>query len=231
MSAFQQLEKCRAALRLMAVELSRVQDRERLRIASGLHDDLGQTLAAMQIHLGRLAALDLDEQSREIVAELSTQLTQAVTSTRTLTFELTSPRAPELGIEAELEQLATRLSNVGTLCEADLTADSKPLDAEVAGAVVRAVRELAYNIHKHANADSARIMAQRIDDDIQITISDNGVGFDLNTRANPEELGTGLLIVQERMAEVGGHVKIDSSVGSGTTIVLTAPLLERPAVK
>lgn len=221
-----QLGECRAALRAMALELSRAQDEERARIARDLHDDLGQTLVAVQLRLAEFDGSGSPDIQREFVGEVSDLLRETIDSVRTLTFELRAPVLPELGIDFELEHLATDLTEkFGIPCRFDSDSAPKPLSPEVAVTLLRVCRELVHNIIKHSRAHKAELDVQRARDRILITISDDGIGFPPRAPSAPERMGFGLLIISERLAEIGGEMELRSSTGTGTRAVVAAPLL------
>ncbi len=221
-----ELTECRATLRAMALVLARAEDAERARIARGLHDDLGQTLAAVQLRLAELERAGTEGARRTIIAAVSDLVGEAIESSRTLTFELMAPVMPEIGIDAELEHLATRLmEESGTKCRFDSDSEPKPVSPEVAVALLRVTCELLVNVKKHADAETAIVAVTRVGDRIRVAVSDDGIGFEPHSPTAPERAGFGLLIVEERLARIGGDVEIDSSQGSGARIVVTAPLL------
>ncbi len=225
----QELAACRESLRLLALELSRVEDLERQRIARDLHDDLGQALVSAQLRLSDLEERDGDEDKAQALSEVRLLISEAIKSSRTVTFELMAPVMPELGIEAELQHLASRLNEMhGVPCRLDIDAEPKPLSTEVAVTVLRVVREILLNITKHSRAGKASLSVVRVGDEIRVTVSDDGIGFLPSPRSEPERVGFGLLIIGERLAEIGGTLQIDSEPGSGTRVIVTAPLLVRP---
>jgi len=90
----------------------------------------------------------------------------------------------------------------------------------------RAVRELLFNIVKHARAQNVAVSIRRIDDSIQIGIEDDGVGFDISqvyARMNKAR-GFGLFSIRERFNHLGGRVEIQSKPGQGTRVVLLLPV-------
>lgn len=209
----------------MALELSREADLERTRIARGLHDDLGQTLVVLKLRLAELAQTEPDESRTEMFREVADMVDEVVDASRSLTFSLAAPLVPGIGIEFELEQVILRLAKLGDFqwqFQADPAA--KPLDTPVAECLLRVANELLLNVVKHAHADSVIVELSRCDHDLQLVISDDGVGFEPAPASRPERVGLGLLIMSERLHEVGGHATIDSVPGRGTRVVIVAPL-------
>ncbi|NND13461.1 MAG: sensor histidine kinase [Acidimicrobiia bacterium] len=217
----------RNALSAMAVKLSRAVDDERTRIARGLHDDLGQTLVAAQLRLAELKGAGVDPHVRTAIQQVSDLVGEAVSSSRSLTFELMTPLMPELGIDHELKHLTSRIAeryNIDGRFETDGL--PKPMGREEAEALLRAVRELLVNVGKHARARTAWVRIARHDRYAEATVRDDGIGFDTRRQSGVPASGFGLLIIRERLRELNGQVAITSSPGSGAEIVLTIPLLD-----
>ncbi|MDZ7680463.1 MAG: response regulator [Fodinibius sp.] len=99
---------------------------------------------------------------------------------------------------------------------------------EVRTLLIQSVRELLYNVIRHANVDKAYISMSRSDDQVELIISDNGDGFDPSSldKSNSEEDAFGLYHVQERMVALGGSIDIASEPGKGTEVTLRVPLIE-----
>ena len=103
--------------------------------------------------------------------------------------------------------------------------DGRKLDEEQRAILFRNARELLTNVLKHAHAKHAAVLLESDDAAVRVTVKDDGVGYD------PEELGIGLhgeggfglFSIQERMADLGGTLKIDSAPGRGCTVVMTLP--------
>lgn len=225
--AFRQLDECQEALRALALQASHAVDRERNRIARGLHDDMGQLLVAVQLRIAELERVRTDGERHEVIATLRDLIAQAIESSRSLTFELMAALMPELGIDEELESAAARFSaRYDIRCRLETDSAPKRLGRDEAAALLRATTELLVNAGKHSGAEKVVIESTRQDDTVQITVRDNGVGFKPGGSAPSPQGGFGLLIVQERLREIGGDVVIESDAGAGTRVTMTAPVLE-----
>ncbi len=214
-------------LRSLALELSRTEECERRRIAQGLHDQVGQTLALSKM---KLASMRQTNDDAGLIQELSVVydlLSEVVEFTRSLTFELGSPLLYDLGLEPALDGLAEQIAAQFDL-QVSYRDDSapKPLSEELKVVLFQIVRELLFNITKHANARSVQIASQRRDTDVEIRVVDDGDGFDVGAvLADPSrERGFGLFSIRERLKYLGGEVTIESEPGRGTTVSLIAPL-------
>lgn len=214
-------------LRSLASELGSVQEEERRRLATDLHDRIGQTLAVSKMMLGALLASASSAELAESLDEVRRLVDQAVQDARSLTFELSPPILHELGLEATIEWLAEQVQDRhGIRVEVEGDGQLKLLEEDVRDLLFRAVQELLVNVVKHAQARRARVSSRREDGVIRIEVEDDGVGIDAvvaDSHAG-QNGGFGLFSIRERLAHVGGSLEIASGPGRGTRVVLTAPL-------
>ena len=138
-------------LRRLSTELLQTEERERRRIATEIHDRIGQTLAVTKIQLGALkAALESDKRA-EMVEDIRQLITRTIKDTRTLTFELSPPVLYELGLQAALEWLAESIRQQSGLAVTVERDDSTPtLEIGRRVFLYQSVRELVLNVVKHA---------------------------------------------------------------------------------
>lgn len=221
-----ELEHRNGQLRRLALELALAQDRERRRIAAGLHDDLGQILAVVRAKLGQLietaAHGDVPYQAGEIRALVD----RVIHATRALTFELSSPILHELGLVAEVESLCERLGKESAVRFAvEGERGPAPLAQDLGILLYRAVRELCLNVVKHARASHALVSVHAEGDRIRIVVTDDGEGFDSAGHAPRFDAagGFGLFAIREMSGQLGGSFEIDSAPGKGTRAVLSVP--------
>lgn len=208
-------------LQSLASELSLSEERERRRIATNLHDRIGQALAFARLKLAGLAR----EQPR--LGEVQELIERAIHDTRSLTVELSPPVLYELGLVAALEWLATgNQQEHGIQTHFQDDGQPKPLDENFRIVLFQAVRELLVNVVKHARATQVRVSVRRDADDLRIVVEDDGAGFDqASLRAKCETIRSfGLFNIRERVEYLGGQVMIQSEPGRGTKVALTAPL-------
>ena len=214
-------------LRSLASELALAEERVRRRIATALHDRIGQTLALSKVKLGQLgeeaAAAGLDGQ----VAEVRDLIDSAVRDTRSLTFELSPPILYEVGLEAAIDWLADQIHRDHKI-EVRFHDDRqpKPLDDHVRVVLYQAARELLLNIVKHANASAADVSVRRSGQEVQIVVEDDGQGLDIAKLPSnvTGSHGFGLFSIRERLSLVDGHLDIESEIGQGCRMTLWAPL-------
>jgi len=226
--AEQRILKNQAQLKSLASQLSRIEERERHRLATALHDQVGQSLVFSKLKLDQLRMSDSGGEIAEALEEVCGYLGQAIQETRTLTFDLSSPILYEVGFEAAVaEWLADEIrGKCGIETEFYDDVRQKPLDDDIRALLFRNVRELLINVVKHAQASKVKVCVQRADEDVCVSVEDDGVGF------NPAEVKAvaaksnkfGLFSIRERLEQLGGRIEIDSVPGRGSKILMMAPL-------
>jgi len=214
-------------LRSLASELSLAEERLRRRIAAELHDHIAQNLAISKIKLESLTS-DAEPALVKSLNEVNGLISQTIEATRSLTFEISPPVLYELGFEAAVNWLAKQTrKRFGLEVEFADDGKPKPLNTDIRVLLFQAVRELLVNVVKHAMAKKAKVFTRRIQKNIQITVEDNGVGFDVEAISavkDPAKGGFGLFNIRERLDQIGGSVIINARAGKGTQITLTAPI-------
>jgi PAS domain S-box-containing protein len=214
-------------LRVLAYELTVAEERERKRIASGLHDEIGQVLAIAKLKLGELGQLPVGSSGHALIENVRALVDEAARATRTATFDLSSPVLYQLGLEAAIESLGTRMEKPnGLRFQLDSDGRTPPFSEETLAVLFRVVRELLFNIYKHARARNARVRMQRTDEYLLIRVEDDGVGFqpvEASARFSPHG-GFGLFSITAQMQGIGGRMDIHSALGGGTRVEITVPV-------
>jgi PAS domain S-box-containing protein len=213
-------------LRSLTAELVLAEEKERHEVATALHDSIGPLLAFAKRELGTLQK-SVPLKIAEPLKNISFNISQAITQSRTLTFDLSPPTLYTLGFETAVEELVERFCREQNLQYACSNSEqSKPLADHVKILLYRSIRELLINIAKHAKAKAVRVSLSRAGDDICVTVADDGIGFNVavfKSRSARRE-GLGFFSIQERLTHIGGSLEIESTRGKGTKITLTAPL-------
>jgi PAS domain S-box-containing protein len=223
----EQISEQQAKLRTLAVEVALAEEHERKRIASVLHDDIGQNLALLKLKLGFLGEMHSSIKKSVISAEGFDLIEQIIASTRTLTYGLVSPLLYELGFAEGIQNLCEQLQDRHPEMHIQLQLTDQPLklSSQVSIVLFRIIRELLFNIEKHACATNTELTVNLIDKQVHITLKDDGVGFnctDLAKGFSPEG-GFGLFSIQEQVRGLGGIFNIRSTLGKGTQVVLKMP--------
>jgi signal transduction histidine kinase len=199
-------------------------DTERRRIARDLHDGAQQRLVALRIEL-ELAAEEAEHDNPHEASTLrgfSTEIEQALEEFRSMTWDIYPAILSDRGIADALRAVALR-SPVPTWVEVGTLAEYPP---EIATAVYFCCVEALQNVSKHApDADGAQIVIGERDAMLRFSVTDDGPGF----RKDETRLGAGMINMRDRMAAVGGELKIRSAPGEGTSIFGQIPLTPRTA--
>jgi PAS domain S-box-containing protein len=212
-----------AQLRSMSSQLSLAEERERRRIATAVHDDIGQCLALCRMKVAAVNAQAPDHAGP--LAEIAELLDGAIHNTRTLTFELSTPILYDLGFVAAVEW-ACELVEQQHGVRFELHAPQHPLDLDTDMRVLlfRAVRELLHNTVKHARASAVRIEIRLEDGWIHLTVEDDGVGFPEPMPDVSAGAGFGLFAIRERVTALGGSFRIARRPGGGARVHQSVPI-------
>ncbi len=219
-------------LRSLASELSSTQERERRRMATVLHDSIGQTLAFCKMKLGTLRGFPGLPAADSTLCEISDLLEEAIRNTRSLTFELSPPVLHELGFKAAVAWLAEQTQqrhSVKVRCVGDQL--PPPLSEDLRSLLYNAVREFLTNVAKHAGARTATITYGVTGNEFHVAVLDDGKGFDAarTDLSGTKERGFGLFSIQERIRQFGGRLEIDSHPGKGTIASVAVPVNSPPS--
>jgi signal transduction histidine kinase len=227
--AEEQLLRHQENLRSLASQLTLAEERERRRIAANLHDQIGQTLALSNIKIQELRK-SLPDGGDHLGAELdqiSGLLEQTIHDAKSLILKISSPILYELGLEAAVESLVEELPKQHGLT-AHFTTDTqpKPLDDDLQILLFQAVSELVLNVVKHARAHNLEVAMQRQGNQMRLTVTDDGVGFNGARIGLPGKTsrGFGLFSIQERLRPFGGQLEVRPKAGIGTAVTLSVPL-------
>jgi two-component system, NarL family, sensor kinase len=201
-------------------------DAERLRIARDLHDGVVQDLAAASYSLvgaGKRAATAGHDEEAEALELGADALRRGIRSLRTLLVELYPPSLHRTGLAEALRDLLDPLAGRGI--KVDLQVDgASAVSGETAELVFRVAQEAVRNIAEHAAATTVDMQLESSDGTVQLTIADDGVGFDIaDLQGRPAEGHVGLLLLRDLVQTAGGTLDIESTPGQGTRLRLGAP--------
>lgn len=222
-----QLHFYQKRLQRLAVQLATVETREWRRIATELHDRIGQTLSSVQMRIGVLRNAAREQQQCASLQRLYQMVNRCIEDARALTDQVGTPVLYALGLIEAVESLAEQLEREhGVTVTVQDDGQPKPLNEDLLALVFRSIRELLHNVVKHAATDQAQVALRRDGDALIVEISDQGTGFDVRTVLQGDDgaTGFGLFSIRERFVSLGGSFSLDSRPGSGTRCRFTAPL-------
>lgn len=196
------------------------QEGERKRIAAELHDSLGQSLVVIK-NLAVMLLYPSDEETmREQAQEISTETSRAIGEVKEISYNLRPFHLDQIGLTRSIESL---IDKVAKSCETEFSADLDHVDGLLAPDeeinLYRIVQEGLNNVVKHSGATRASVTLRLAEEDLTLTIKDNGRGFSEPPGDAPaQKSGFGLTGINERAHLLGGEARIEGEPGHGTTV-------------
>lgn len=220
-----QLEADQEHLRRLSQETVRAQEAERKSLSRELHDQVGQTLTALRMEIGNLGNLRFRQGNgfAEHLEAAKQLAEQALHTVRDLSMGLRPSMLDDLGLEPALRWQArnfTRSSGIPVEFTVEGPLDRLPESHRIS--IYRIVQEALTNCAKHSAAHQVRITLHGGPESVSLNVHDDGRGFD---PAAGEVKGVGLIGIEERVRELGGHFSIYSAPGRGTLLVAELPLM------
>ena len=211
-------------IRALGEALILAEQRERSRLAADLHDYLAQLLVAchMKLSIGIRRA----GSETELLKESVDLIAQSLAYTRTLVTELNPALLCESGLAAAIRWLAEQMSQQGLHVLVEEEGDEFALPEQHAILVFRSVRELLFNVVKHAGVTTATVSIHSSATELSIRVEDQGRGCD-PPLAGPASHGRGtfgLRSIRQRLTAIGGGFEIGSELHEGTRATLRVPL-------
>ena len=214
-------------IRPLASELTVAEHEERHRISQILHDDLQQRLFAIKAQLSFLHVDETAIDAQATLDQLQKWLSEAISLTRNLCVDLSPSVLRGEGLAQAILWLCSRMKEqYGLQLQVSAPDHLTHLDDHMRVMIFQTVRELLFNIIKHAGTLDASILLERIDGEGCITISDSGKGFDTNVLMQEPLAAHGILLLRDRLLLMGGSMTIYSAPGEGTRVVLVFPMHE-----
>ena len=230
-----QLQASNERLGELSRRLLTLRDEERRRIGQELHEGTAQTLAgaAMQLALVRQVSPSLGAPAQAAIAECLALIDQCARELRTASYVLHPPLLDEIGLESACRWYAdgfTRRS--GITVDLHVAPDVKRLPPVVERTLFRLLEESLDNVQRHAGSATVRVEVARTPGAVTLTVADTGCGMppeilDALTAGDPR-VGTGVLLMHERVRQVGGHLRFVSGP-DGTVVEATLPVTESPS--
>jgi PAS domain S-box-containing protein len=210
-------------IRSFAKHLNFVQEKERAHIAREIHDELGQQLAGIKMHLSLWMKLKETTLLEDNIKSMISDVDAAIQSMRKIATDLRPGILDSLGLIPSIEWLGSEFERkTGIKCEVKINVREQQFEKNISICVFRICQETLTNITKHAEATGVIILMSYIKNSLTLSISDNGEGIASEKLNNPFSMG--LLGMRERASNIGGDLQIISKKGEGTTIQLKAKL-------
>jgi signal transduction histidine kinase len=218
------LRHSRDEIRALGLAANNLREQEKSRVARELHDELGQSLTALKIDVGWMKDQmgDKDPAIERKLASMHLLLDGTVAATRRISADLRPLVLDDLGLAAAADWLVQNFTNrTGIPCELALGGGFEDLPDPHATTIFRVLQESLTNIAKHAEARHVEVALTNEHDNLTLSVSDDGRGF--NPIAPRKPASFGILGLRERAALLGGEVSIDSAPGRGTIVEMRLP--------
>jgi len=222
--------------------IAEAQEKEQQRIARELHDQVGQTVTGLALGLKglerKLKAGEVGDVAWQHVQWLQTLANEIGRDIHRAASDLRPAALDDLGLPKALAALASDWS-----ARYDIAVDihasglDRRLTSEVETLVYRIVQEAMTNVLKHAAAQNVSIVLERRADRLRVVIEDDGRGFDaqaddaaiVNSADQSDRPRLGLSSIRERLALIGGNMRLESQLGAGTALFIQVPLAKKGA--
>ena len=220
-----------------------IEENERKKLSTAVHDEMGQDLSALKIYLGLIsqeisgvASLRGGEADEAItlrakIEECKKITTGLIDKSHNIAFLLRPPDLDEMGLLESLESLLLESKNLSKVEYAfKKPAEGIELSSEYSLLIYRLVQELLTNMSKYAKAKNVEVDIKRNADSVELFYHDDGQGFDYNqatrkfSRRREDKFGLGFLGLKERVEVLDGQMRIISASGKGTTVMVTLPI-------
>lgn len=225
------LEAIDEANRLRTSQIINAQEQERKRVARELHDETSQVLTSLLISLAVLEESITTPEAQARIAETRMLAHQTLRAIRSLSIDLRPSALDDLGLLPALRWYIKEYEQKFSIqVEFQTTGFRERLPAEMETALYRIVQEALTNVAKYAHAQTVHVTLKEEDDQVYATITDDGLGFDMEKlqKTSGQERGLGLVGMQERAHLLDGTLTIQSSPGHGTMVQACIPLHPPP---
>jgi two-component system, chemotaxis family, CheB/CheR fusion protein len=214
-------------IRSLASELTATEQAERHRLSQILHDDLQQRLFAIQMQLSFLKdAYDTNDLQAFAMdfPQIDEWLTDAIKVTRQLSVDLSPPILHGEGLVEAVIWLAAQMEEQYAL-KVNIKSNGKPavLEERIRVLVFYALRELLFNVVKHAGTSQAEVRFEHLDTYLRLIVRDYGAGFLSEAVLNDPKQSHGLLTIRHRLMLLGCKMEIKSVPGKGTEVFIEVP--------
>ncbi len=220
----QEIQERNEQLRELASNLQHIREEERTYIAREIHDELGQQLTAIKLDVSWLdRKIQGGEPIKQRIGSVLGMLTDVLHSIRRISTQLRPSVLDDLGLVEALKWQATDVEQrTGIPVQVDFPEDSLQVEPGIATGLFRIFQESLTNIVRHANATAVTASLRIKGQQLVLTVSDNGKGFDREEVKKKKTLG--LLGMKERTLMMNGHCEIDGTPEKGTVLTVSVPL-------
>ncbi|WP_265443060.1 sensor histidine kinase [Acetivibrio straminisolvens] len=222
--------------RLFGIQIIKAQEEERQRVAREIHDGPAQSMSniVLKAEICERLVDSEPEKAKEELKTLKSVVRETLRDVRKIIYDLRPMSLDDLGLIPTLQRyLETYQEESKITVSFNTRGNCEQLRPVVSLTVFRLVQEAINNIKKHAHADKVTINLEFMEKELKLYILDNGVGFDIGSlKTSGENIngGFGLISMRERVELLDGKFEIDSTIGNGTRLNITVPLIPEEGV-
>ena len=211
----------------LATHLQTIREEERTTIAREIHDELGQQLTIVKMNLHSLfkKQVDLSPEFKMQADAISESINTSIDTVRKIASELRPVILDEQGLTEALRWQISEFSR-RTEMEASISIETDEVLSDIKRntQIFRIFQETLTNVARHAKATRVQSILKNENGFIKLLITDDGVGFDQNPKTRKKSLG--LIMMRERANSIGAKLSVISTVGQGTSVLLSVPINE-----
>ncbi|MCW3121996.1 MAG: hypothetical protein JWQ38_1488 [Flavipsychrobacter sp.] len=206
---------------ITAREILNAEERERRRMGSDLHDGVGQLLSSALLTINRLAAEAAGDEQKRLTGQALTLVTEGYDEIRSISHQIIPNALLKYGLSAAIRDFLSKIDERTIKVSLSITGISDRLEEQTETILYRVIQETTANVIKHAQASTLSIQLTKDTDGIDLTIEDNGKGFDVKQLEKAE--GIGMRNIYSRVSFLKGTVDLQSSPGKGTLVAIFIP--------
>jgi PAS domain S-box-containing protein len=199
----------------------RAEEQERERISKDLHDGLGPLLSTVKLYVNELESGDMEpDEKTELLKQTNELINESISSVRAISNNLSPHLIMDFGLGKGIEAFCKKVNLAQKIrINFENSVGTTRFDQTVEIVLYRVITELINNTLKHAEASKIDIYLEMIDDILQITYLDDGIGFDKDKVMGGETGGMGMKNIVSRLQSVNGNLRIHSRPGAGFLVV------------
>ncbi|TMM58411.1 sensor histidine kinase [Maribacter algarum] len=194
------------------------QEKERKRLAIDLHDGLGGRLSGISMNLSKLDKDEPKQYPKKQLQKVMKDLNDSLTELRSIARNMMPETLVKFGLQAALKDYCSSMTGSETKVTLQFYGTDKGININQQVTMYRVIQELINNAIKHAKATEVLVQFMREDNQVDITVEDNGVGFDKSKSLKQKDSGMGLSNLQTRVAYLKGNIDFESEENEGTTV-------------
>jgi len=198
------------------------EEKERERISRDLHDGLGPLLSTIKLYVNELESGDLESAEKvEMLKQTNELINEAISGTRAISNNLSPHLIMDFGLVKAVESFCKKINLVPKIrIQFSNRLDNRRFDQTVEIVLYRVITELINNTIRHARASRIEIDLEIIEDMLQLTYLDDGIGFDKERVLTGDSGGMGMKNIISRLRSINGNYRIHSRPGAGTLVVV-----------